>query len=55
MCGRPRLGTASMCAPCGAGWGAVTGRGRPVRERYRLSETDREAYAFFHGNVAAVE
>jgi putative transposase len=35
--------------------GAVTGRGRPVRERYRLSETDREAYAFFHGNVAAVE
>lgn len=37
-------------------WLARTDQDRPARpELYRLSETDREAYAFFRGNVAAIE
>ena len=37
-------------------WLARADQDRPVRpERYRLSEVDREAYAFFRGNVAAIE
>ncbi len=37
-------------------WLARTDQARPVRpERYHLSEVDREAYAFFRGNVAAIE
>jgi hypothetical protein len=37
-------------------WLARAEQDRPVRpDRYRLSEADREAYAFYRGNVAAIE